>query len=81
MRVRCVTASGGVTCNRVLRAKLAAACESERLKLRLSLARFSTDNAAMIGVLAERKLLHGRGDTHFQGDIRPSWSLEHIAAS
>src|ERR1043165_25923 len=41
LRVRCVTASGGVTCNRALRAKLAAACEDERLKLRLSIAKFS----------------------------------------
>jgi N6-L-threonylcarbamoyladenine synthase len=81
LRVRCVTASGGVTCNRALRAKLAAACESERLKLRLSLARFSTDNAAMIGILAERKFLRGEGDANFEGDIRPSWSLEQIAAS
>jgi len=80
LRVRCVTASGGVTCNRWLRSKLAAACESERLKLRLSIAKFSTDNAAMIGILAERKLLRGQGGINFNGDIRPSWSLEELAA-
>ena len=79
LRMRCVTASGGVTCNRSLRAKLAAACESERLKLRLSLAKFSTDNAAMIGILAERKLLRGEGGVNFEGDIRPSWALDELA--
>jgi N6-L-threonylcarbamoyladenine synthase len=79
LRVRCVTASGGVTCNRSLRAKLTAACESERLKLRLSMAKFSTDNAAMIGILAERKLLRGEGGVNFEGDIRPSWALDELA--
>lgn len=73
MRVRCVTASGGVTCNRALRARLAGACEEARLNLRLSMAAFSTDNAAMIGMLAERKLL--RGQIEPGSDIRPSWSL------
>ena len=34
--VRCVTASGGVTCNRALRRELAAACARERLTLRLA---------------------------------------------
>ncbi len=32
LRVRCVTASGGVTCNRALRQALAAACERERTR-------------------------------------------------
>jgi N6-L-threonylcarbamoyladenine synthase len=80
LRVRCVTASGGVTCNRSLRAKLAAACEGERLKLRLSAARFSTDNAGMIGILAERKFLRGDGDKTYAGDVRPSWPLDQLAA-
>jgi N6-L-threonylcarbamoyladenine synthase len=79
LRVRCVTASGGVTCNRLLRAKLAAACEGERLKLRLSMTRFSTDNAAMIGILAERKFLRDESGLNFEGDIRPSWSLDELA--
>lgn len=78
LRVRCVTASGGVTCNRALRARLASVCESERLKLRLSMGKFSTDNAAMIGILAERKFLRGEGNVNFDGDIRPSWSLEEL---
>jgi N6-L-threonylcarbamoyladenine synthase len=80
LRVRCVTASGGVTCNRSLRAKLSSECQNERLNLRLSMAKFSTDNAAMIGILAERKFLRGEKQLDFDGDIRPSWPLEELAA-
>ena len=36
LRVGCVTASGGVTCNRALRRELAAACKRVGLKLRLA---------------------------------------------
>jgi N6-L-threonylcarbamoyladenine synthase len=78
MGVRCVTASGGVTCNRELRKQLAAACQREGLKLRLCMARLSTDNAGMIGILAERKFLRGEGDRNYETDIRPSWPLEEL---
>ena len=60
--VRCVTASGGVTCNRALRRELARACEKEGFTLRLAEKELCTDNAAMIGILAERKLV-GRHQT------------------
>jgi N6-L-threonylcarbamoyladenine synthase len=83
--VRCVTASGGVTCNRSLRARLTSACEEARLKLRLAMSNLSTDNAAMIGILAERKLLARANQTDQSNgtalDIRPSWSLEEIGAA
>lgn len=75
LRVRCVTASGGVTCNRTLRRALAAACQSEGLTLRLAQAHLCTDNAAMIGVLAERKLLHREAPTCPAAEILPNWSL------
>src|SRR5437763_957907 len=65
LKVGCVTASGGVTCNRALRRELAAACEAHGLALRLADKRLSTDNAAMIGVLAERKILGGEAPTPF----------------
>jgi N6-L-threonylcarbamoyladenine synthase len=81
LRVHCITASGGVTCNRTLRASLTAACQTERLNLRMSMAKFSTDNAAMIGILAERKFLRGEGDSNFKGDIQPAWSLESLEKS
>jgi N6-L-threonylcarbamoyladenine synthase len=78
--VRCVTASGGVTCNRSLRAKLTVACAEERLSLRLSAPNLSTDNAGMIGILAERKLRGQPGAAlHYDTDIRPSWPLEEVA--
>lgn len=73
--VRCVTASGGVTCNRGLRQQLAAACQRHRLSLRLAEPRLCTDNAAMIGILAERKLLRGGPPTDLDADIRPRWEL------
>lgn len=74
-RVRCVTASGGVTCNRGLRRELAAACARQRFTLRLAEPRLCTDNAAMIGILAERKLLRGDPPTDLDADIRPRWEL------
>ncbi len=73
--VRCVTASGGVTCNRVLRRKLATACQREGLTLRLAERSLCTDNAAMIGILAERKLLRGETAPHLDEDIAPSSPL------
>src|SRR5271154_5133813 len=55
--VRCVTASGGVTCNRALRNELTRACQREGFQLLLAEKSLCTDNAAMIGILAERKFL------------------------
>jgi len=74
--VRCVTASGGVTCNRTLRRELARACEKEAFTLRLAERELCTDNAAMIGILAERKLLAGIKPTSFDEEIKPGWVLE-----
>ena len=75
LRVSCVTASGGVTCNRALRQQLTAACHRDGLKLRLADKSLCTDNAGMIGVLAERKLLHGARQTSLDADILPGWTL------
>jgi N6-L-threonylcarbamoyladenine synthase len=73
--VRCVTASGGVTCNRVLRHDLETACQREGLTLRLAEKSLCTDNAAMIGILAERKLLHKIPATGLDSEIQPGWVL------
>jgi N6-L-threonylcarbamoyladenine synthase len=73
--VRSVTASGGVTCNRALRKKLAAACAREGLTLRLAERALCTDNAAMIGVLAEWKLQLGAPPTSLDAEVLPSWEL------
>jgi len=73
--VRCVTASGGVTCNRALRLELARACAAHDLTLRLAKPALCTDNAAMIGILAERKLLAGAPLPALDAEINPGWSL------
>jgi N6-L-threonylcarbamoyladenine synthase len=73
--VRCVTASGGVTCNRVLRRDLENVCKREGFTLRLAEKSLCTDNAAMIGILAERKLLHKILATDLDSEIQPGWVL------
>jgi N6-L-threonylcarbamoyladenine synthase len=78
--VRCVTASGGVTCNSGLRRELTAACATEGLVLRLAEKSLCTDNAAMIAVLAERKLLHGQPQTRLDEEIFASWPLDRVIA-
>ena len=74
-RVACVTASGGVTCNRSLRVELAKACEQQGIDLRLAPTQLCTDNAAMIGILAEQKLKAGNGPSPVEADIQPGWAL------
>jgi N6-L-threonylcarbamoyladenine synthase len=73
--VRCVTASGGVTCNSALRTELADACRRDGFTLRLADRAFCTDNAAMVGVLAERKLILGFAASDLDEEIQPSWML------
>ncbi|HVY70008.1 MAG TPA: tRNA (adenosine(37)-N6)-threonylcarbamoyltransferase complex transferase subunit TsaD [Verrucomicrobiae bacterium] len=75
--VRCVTASGGVSCNRGLRRELASACERHGLQLRVAEGSLCTDNAAMIGVLAERRLqLQPPATAVFDADVLPGWALD-----
>lgn len=74
LRVRCVTASGGVTCNRGFRTQLLARAGREGIQVRLSEPALCTDNAAMVGVLAERRFR--RGETmDYDEDVRPGWKL------
>jgi len=73
--VRVVTASGGVTCNRALRNELTRACEREGFALRLAEKSLCTDNAAMIGILAERKLLNKIPLPSLDEEIKPGWVL------
>jgi N6-L-threonylcarbamoyladenine synthase len=58
-----------------LRHELAAACARNGLNLRLAPQALCADNAAMIGVLAERKLSLRAEETVLDGDIRPNWEL------
>ena len=73
--VRCVTASGGVTCNRALRRELERACQRHGFTLRLADKTLCTDNAAMIGILAERKLLANTPLPPLDEEIKPGWAL------
>lgn len=75
LRVGCITASGGVTCNRALRATLTTACSRAGMDLRLAEKNLCTDNAAMIGILAERKLLKGKELVYSGDDVLPGWPL------
>jgi N6-L-threonylcarbamoyladenine synthase len=73
--VDCITASGGVTCNRGLRKELERACAKEGFQLRLADRTLCTDNAAMIGILAERKLLQETKSTSLDAEIEPNWDF------
>ena len=73
--VRCVTASGGVMCNRALRNELERACKNNGLTLRLAEKNLCTDNAAMIGILAERKLRANVPLPPLAEEIQPGWAL------
>ena len=73
--VRCVTASGGVTCNRALRLELERACSRNGFTLQLAEKSLCTDNAAMIGILAERKLQTGVPLPLLDVEINPGWAL------
>lgn len=73
--VSCITASGGVTCNRALRKALATRGEREGIVLRLAEKNLCTDNAAMIGILAERKLSLGQPSSELDAEIHPGWVL------
>jgi N6-L-threonylcarbamoyladenine synthase len=75
LHVGCVTASGGVTCNRALRNQLGAACRRNGLALRLAAPALCTDNAAMIAILAERKVQAGQAPTDPDANIQPRWEL------
>ncbi len=73
--IRCITASGGVTCNSALRKELTRACERNGFILRLAEKSLCTDNAAMIGILAERKLLANVPLPPLDEEIKPGWVL------
>jgi tRNA A37 threonylcarbamoyltransferase TsaD len=64
-----------VTCNRALRHELAKACERNGFELQLAEKSLCTDNAAMIGILAERKLLHKVPLLSLDEEIKPGWVL------
>lgn len=70
-----VAASGGVSRNHALRVELTDRCRIEGFDLRLAEPEFCTDNAAMIGILAEQKALAGTDPTPLNDEARPGWKL------
>jgi N6-L-threonylcarbamoyladenine synthase len=79
--VRCVTASGGVSCNSSLRRELERACKRQGFILRLAEKSLCTDNAAMIGILAERKLQAHTPLPPLDEEVKPGWALAQPHAS
>jgi N6-L-threonylcarbamoyladenine synthase len=75
LEVGCVTASGGVTANSALRRELETACSKRRLQLHVAERSLCTDNAAMIGILAERKFIQGAIGSELDTDIAPGLAL------
>jgi N6-L-threonylcarbamoyladenine synthase len=73
--MNCITASGGVTCNSSLRRELERACARRGYSLRLAERTLCTDNAAMIGILAEQKMLAGMKSSELDEEIKPGWAL------
>jgi len=76
LEVSCVTASGGVTANSALRRELETACAQRGLRLHVAERSLCTDNAAMIGILAERKIQGGRPGSELDADIAPGLTLD-----
>ena len=80
LQVGCITASGGVTCNSGLRLALEQACGASGLRLRLASREFCTDNAAMVGALAERRLAAGIAASGLDDEPLPGWELAALGA-
>lgn len=76
----CITASGGVTSNRGLRSALEAACQRRGLSLHLAEKSFCTDNAAMVGILAERRLSADPNGTDLDDEPLPGWEMSSARA-
>lgn len=76
--VGCVTASGGVACNRALRRELEAACRREGIECRIARPEFCTDNAAMSGVVGERLWRSGCAPDAPGLEAFPGWDIAEI---
>ena len=73
-REKLVTVSGGVSCNRGLRAKLSARCEKEGLTLLLARPELCTDNAGMIAYAAMQRFQLGQ-TSPLTADVDPNLPL------
>jgi len=74
-RVKCITVSGGVACNSLLRSEFQRACKDNEIQLRISPQDMCTDNAGMIGLLAEMMHIQGAPSAVLEDDISPNWTI------
>jgi len=74
-QARQIAVSGGVACNMSLRAEFEQQCRTEGIRLAFAERTLCTDNAAMIALLAERKMSHGFKISSTEWDIEPDWIL------
>ena len=74
-KVKCITVSGGVASNSLLRSEFERACKDVEIQLRITPPDMCTDNAGMIGLLA--KLMYDQGSPHspLEEDISPNWAI------
>ena len=73
--VGCITASGGVTCNNHFRESLQLACKLAGLRCRVASKLLCTDNAAMVAMVADRKISLGFAPTLITEECKPQWQL------
>jgi len=71
---RCLTLSGGVSCNRALRENLRGACEKNKIEFLVAEPCLSTDNAAMIAFAARLRLEAGNA-SELAEEIDPNLAL------
>lgn len=69
-----ITLSGGVSCNKTLRAAMQKACDEQGTELLIAPPALSTDNAAMIGFVALHSHLRGKSSSLHE-DINPNLKL------
>ena len=74
-RVKCITVSGGVACNSLLRSEFQRVCKDNDIQLRISPQDMCTDNAGMIGLLAEMMHIQGDPPAVLGDDISPNWAI------
>ncbi len=78
-REKIIAVSGGVSCNSRLRSLFQKRCSEERLSLRLTEPRYSTDNAAMIGFAAVHRWKLGYRSP-LETDVHPHLPLATAAS-
>ncbi len=72
---RLAAVSGGVSCNRRLRLRIAEEGARADVEILLAAPAYSTDNAAMIAFAAARRREAGIAPSPLDGDIDPNWRI------